>query len=140
MGQYGSLLRRASPERDHKWETRAPLSIFIPIALALGGGCTLATLVLSIIAFSKSPFNEERIAPAVALGHRINIYQQAITGPLLSVLYGPMFYVLYWPVTLFRHATLTLVSGTIWSLVLYSLPVAYYFIADRKAPVLARTV
>jgi hypothetical protein len=51
-----------------------------------------------------------------------------------------MFYVLYWPVTLFRHATQTLLSGTVWSLILYSLPVAYYSIADRRAPVLVRAV
>lgn len=80
------------------------ISLFVIVALVCAGFCTLTTLVLSVIAFSKSPYNEERLAPALAWAHGLNIYQQAdSTGPLLSVLYGPMFYLLYWPVTIFHH-------------------------------------
>lgn len=113
-------------------------SLAVSVVLSIAALATAITLILAIISFSKSPYNEERLAPAFALVHGVRVYQVNATGPLLSVLYGPMFYIFYWPTTLLKHANDSLLFGTVWSLVFYSLPILYWWIADRNESIAKR--
>jgi hypothetical protein len=116
------------------------ITLIIRIAIIVALLCTAMCLGLSVIAYSKNLYNEERVAPSFAWANGLNIYRTHADGPLLSVLYGPVFYLLYWPLTLFRHAATSLTVGTLWSLFCYSLPVLFFLSHDRQAPPLARTL
>jgi len=114
--------------------------IGVKVIVVLATLSTLVALTLSVIAFTKNPYNEERIAPAIARAHGLKLYQKEITGPLLCLVYGPNFYLLYLPAALFRHVTQTLVFGTLWSLICYNLPILYYVIADSRASLVKRAI
>src|SRR5262249_3511868 len=104
-------------------------TIVLLVLLAL---TTALALALAIVSYVGYPYNEERLAPALAWAHGLRIFQVVPIGPLLCNIYGPTFYLLYAPAALFKHATHSLAFGTIWSLLLYSLPVLYYAVADRR--------
>jgi hypothetical protein len=114
------------------------ITLVIRIALTVAFLCVAACLALSIIAYSKNLYNEERLAPSFAWSIGLTVYRTHADGPLLSVLYGPVFYLLYWPATLFRHAAASLTFGTLWSMFFYCLPVLFLIFQDRHAPTLAR--
>jgi hypothetical protein len=75
---------------------------------SLLGWLTIATLILAVLltgiwlwscwcSFPSIPWNDIRIAPAVALHHGISIYSPRDNGPVSTWIYGPLPLFLLWP-------------------------------------------
>lgn len=75
------------------------------LALGLAGLLTGLWLWSSWCSFPSNPWNDIRVAPAVALHHGISIYTTANAGPVSTWIYGPLPMLLLWPAGLATNAT-----------------------------------
>jgi hypothetical protein len=75
------------------------------LALGLAGLLTGLWLWSSWCSFPSNPWNDIRVAPAVALHHGISIYTTANEGPVSTWIYGPLPLLLLWPAGLASNAT-----------------------------------
>lgn len=74
------------------------------LILALAGLLTVTWLWSCWCSFPSIPWNDIRVAPAVALHHGISIYSVAGAGPVSTWVYGPMPMLLLWPAGLASSA------------------------------------
>lgn len=80
--------------------------------LSLATGLTLGAAALLTVVwlwccwcnFPAFPWNDIRVAPAVALHHGISVYSPANSGPASTWIYGPMPLIVLWPAGLARSA------------------------------------
>lgn len=88
------------------------------IFLLAGGLLTITWLWCSWCSFPSNPWNDIRIAPAVALHKGISIYSSSGTGPVSTWIYGPLPLWILWPAGLASTALGALqVAGAIHILV-----------------------
>ena len=94
-----------------EWMTRTlspastrSLSKAIWLTLGVGGLLTATWLWCCWCSFPAFPWNDIRVAPAVALHHGISVYTTATTGPVSTWLYGPLPLLLLWPAGLASSA------------------------------------
>jgi len=67
------------------------------ITLAVAGALTALWLWSCWCSFPSNPWNDIRVAPAVALHRGISIYTTESSGPVSSWIYGPLPLLLLWP-------------------------------------------
>lgn len=73
--------------------------------LLLGGGLTAVWVWSCWCSFPSNPWNDIRVAPAIALHHGFSVYQPAGQGPASTWAYGPLPLFVLWPAGFARSAS-----------------------------------
>lgn len=96
-------MRNPSPAQP-TLPTAAPLGRATWITLGVAGALCATWLWSCWCIFPGNPWNDIRVAPAVALHHGISIYSPPTSGPVSTWIYGPLPLLLMWPAGLARSA------------------------------------
>jgi len=86
-------------------DPRSPLSVLTWVSLSVAGLMVATWLWSCWCSFPSNPWNDIRVAPAIALHHGISIYSTAGAGPVSTWIYGPVPLLLLWPAGLASTAS-----------------------------------
>ncbi|MEJ1973212.1 MAG: hypothetical protein WDM96_12355 [Lacunisphaera sp.] len=75
----------------------SPFTLLTWLVLAVAGLLAAAWLWSCWCSFPSNPWNDIRVAPAIALHHGISIYTPEGSGPVSTWIYGPVPLLLLWP-------------------------------------------